>query len=216
MILLKRRLNFLYIKLLKQKRSCAILFKTVKIFKIQCILSLITLPLACAFADLNVSAVFIENGIYKVSFNGSINVHGISLKNSDSGTEIVFPFYKGKNGAYAQFSILKRDYKKRFAADIKGRKNSTASPTKFVINKFSIAKNLKSTKAFASVIFEDVLEVECRVLSGKNGLWIAWPAVKQNGAWHKQFEFTDKTLAREVESRLLARYNIEYENSKNK
>ncbi|MDR2437188.1 MAG: SpoVG family protein [Endomicrobium sp.] len=37
----------------------------------------------------------------------------------------------------------------------------------------SVLKGSKPTKAFASVIFEDDIEVECRIISGRNGLWVA-------------------------------------------
>ena len=171
------------------------------------------LPLSYVFADLSVSGVFVRDGFYKVSFNGSFSVSDITLKTAGSETEIVFPSYKDKN----QVAVLKREHKKRFAKDIKENKVSgpvPATAVKFKINKFSPVKNLKQTLAFASVIFEDVLEVECRILSGRNGLWVAWPAANKNGVWKKQFEFIDKSLKREVEGKLLERY--ENEKSKGK
>ncbi|MDR3274867.1 MAG: SpoVG family protein [Endomicrobium sp.] len=47
------------------------------------------------------------------------------------------------------------------------------------MNKLSILKKHSKIKAFASVIFNDDIEVECRIMQSASGLWIAWPSTKK-------------------------------------
>jgi DNA-binding cell septation regulator SpoVG len=64
----------------------------------------------------------------------------------------------------------------------------------------------KSTKVFASVIFEDDIEVECRIINGRNGLWVAWPSILKNGVWVKNFIFINRNLKEQVEKKLITDY----------
>jgi DNA-binding cell septation regulator SpoVG len=75
----------------------------------------------------------------------------------------------------------------------------------FEINKFSRVKNHENVEAFCSVIFDGVLEVFCRIIKGKNGLWIAWPAHKVDGKWVKDFDFVDLNFKERVEGTLMER-----------
>ena len=61
-------------------------------------------------------------------------------------------------------------------------------------------------EAFASVIFEELLEVECRIMEGKRGLWTAWPANNTSGGWKAEFVFEDKKLKKKVEESLAEKY----------
>ncbi|MDR1418406.1 MAG: SpoVG family protein [Endomicrobium sp.] len=81
----------------------------------------------------------------------------------------------------------------------------------FNINKLYKLKNNRTVKAFASVIFDDEIEVECRIMQGKEGLWIAWPSTKVNNEWIKNFKFINKNLQSKVESKLIIDYNSVFE-----
>ncbi|MCL2145039.1 MAG: SpoVG family protein [Endomicrobia bacterium] len=149
---------------------------------------------------------------YNIIINDAIAICNISLKNKEGKNFVEFPVYAAGGKVYKQFSVLRRDYGEYLAYSIKENKISDyKGSTEFKINKFSKVKKNGNIKAFASVIFEDLLEAECRIMDGKNGLWVAWPARKNGGAWEPDFSFTDKKLKKQVESGLILRYNEENE-----
>ncbi|MDR1433962.1 septation protein SpoVG family protein [Candidatus Endomicrobiellum devescovinae] len=67
-------------------------------------------------------------------------------------------------------------------------------------------KNNKSIKAFVSIIFDDDIEVECRIMNGKKGLWIACPSDLKHGIWIKNFTFINKDLQKNIEKKLITDY----------
>ncbi|AKL97529.1 septation protein SpoVG family protein [Endomicrobium proavitum] len=176
-------------------------------FRIISILFFIFVFAQFAFADLKVTSVSQNGGKYAVVFNNSIKISNLSL-NQNIAARVEFPSYKGKNKQYKQFSLLKRDYASYLAGVLKSRSadGSADLKTDFKINKFDALKKKSSIKAFASIIFEDTVEVECRVMDSGRGLWIAWPSRKEAGKRVKEFEFTDKNLKIEVETALVRRY----------
>ena len=178
-----------------------------KILKIFTILTAFLLICCAAYAEIKVTG-FEKNGDeYCVTLNNRIKISGIKLK----GNEIEFPFYVSKGVVYRQISVLDRDYKKYLTGVIeKGSapdSKNAGGEISYKINKFKALKKRGSIKAFMSVIFDGRLEAECRVMDGKNGIWIAWPAVKKESGWVKNFEFTDLKFKNEVESSLIGYYN---------
>ncbi|MDR1941786.1 MAG: SpoVG family protein, partial [Endomicrobium sp.] len=144
-----------------------------------------------AGAELSVTDIENNKNGMSVTFNASLKISGISL----SDGKIIFPVYANKGKVYRQFSVIKRDAALSLYNSLKSNivsKNSSA--ISFKINKFKINNKESSIKAFASVIFEDVLETECRVMDGRYGLWVAWPSSKNGKNIQKQLEFIDKTL----------------------
>jgi DNA-binding cell septation regulator SpoVG len=142
-----------------------------------------------------------QNGnSYAIVLNNAIRISGISLKNGN----IDFPVYVSKGRIFKQLSILRRDYAKELSQTIiKGEKRETFEILESQIATIEKLKNHKNIYAFCNVIFESVLEVKCRVMKGKNGLWVSWPAIKQGGKWIKTFEFIDFHLKNEIETRLI-------------
>ena len=57
-----------------------------------------------------------------------------------------------------------------------------------------------------SVIFNDSIEVNCNILNGKYGLWVAWPSIKEKDKWTKIFNIKDKNLKDEIDTELLKFY----------
>ena len=103
---------------------------------------------------------------------------------------------------------MQRDFAKKIYENIKSNKTSAQySKINYKINKFKLISSHKTIKAFSSVIFEEKLEAECRVIEGKYGLWIAWPSEKKGGVWIKNFIIIDKDLKNNIEDDLIKRYN---------
>jgi DNA-binding cell septation regulator SpoVG len=155
------------------------------------------------FADMKITEIEKKTETYDIVLNNDIKVLNISLKNN----HLEFPKYKGEYKIYQQFSILKRDFRNYLLdALVQGKMSSDKYITSFKVNKMSVLKVDKPTKAFASVIFCDDIEVECRIVSGRSGLWVVWPSNLNNGTWIKNFMFINKKLQKEVEKKLIEQY----------
>ena len=63
-----------------------------------------------------------------------------------------------------------------------------------------------------SVIFNDTIEVQCNIMKGDYGLWIAWPSIKEKDKWNKIFQIKDKKLKKEVETTLIKFYKQKRDN----
>ncbi|MDR1522438.1 MAG: SpoVG family protein [Endomicrobium sp.] len=176
--------------------------------KICLILFFIIIFLNCAFASLKITAISNKNNKFNIILNNSIQILNIELQNN----ELKFPTYKSKNKQYQQFSILKRDFKIYLKDSLLGNKVlSNNRDVSFNTNKLYILRNNTGIKAFASVIFDNEIEIECRIIQGKNSLWIAWPSNKINDRWVKNFKFIDKNLQKKVETKLIVDYTTYHE-----
>lgn len=162
---------------------------------------------SCAFAsELRVTKISdAGDGTFDVAIGNAFEIRGISLKMQTR--DIEFPSHSGKGKVYRDVSAVSREYKKYLFDAVSKRELSKADgKVSFKINKFKAVGGHKSVAAFASVIFEDKLEAECRIMKGKRGLWTAWPAEKKDGVWEKRFVFIDGGLKRSVESALNEKY----------
>jgi DNA-binding cell septation regulator SpoVG len=164
-----------------------------------------------AFASLKITEISNKNNKFDIILNNSIQILNIELQNN----EVKFPEYKSKNKQYQQFFVLKRDFKIYLKDSLLGNKTliSNNKDISFNTNKIYILKNNKATtvRAFASVIFDNEIEIECRIMQGTNSLWIAWPSNKINDIWVKNFKFIDKNLQKKVETKLIVDYTNAYE-----
>jgi DNA-binding cell septation regulator SpoVG len=161
----------------------------------------------CVFAELYLTGVENEKNYYAVTFNNAIRIYGVSLSNG----KVLLPEYAKGGKIYRNFSVLDRNFAKNLHEDLKLGKtyagpSQNFSKTAYKINKFKIIQSHKTVRAFASVIFEDKLEVECRVMDGKYGLWIAWPSKEDGGIWKKDFIIINKYLKNSIETELIKRY----------
>ncbi|MDR2192601.1 MAG: SpoVG family protein [Endomicrobium sp.] len=162
----------------------------------------------CVYAELFITDIEKNADEYTVTFNNSIKISGVSLSNG----KVSFPEYARGGKIYKNFSVLQREFAKKLFEDIEANKISkTSAETAFKINKFKTIASHKTIKAFASVIFEEKFEVECRIMDGKYGLWIAWPSKKIGTSWKKEFIIINKYLKNNIENELIQRYNKQYE-----
>ncbi|MDR3124560.1 MAG: SpoVG family protein [Endomicrobium sp.] len=163
----------------------------------------------CAFASLKITEISAKDSKFNITLNNSIQILNIELQDN----ELKFPIYKSKNKQYKQIFVLKRDFKAYLKDSLLENKvfNNIGSISSFNINKLYKLKNNTTVRAFASVIFDNEIEVECRIMRGKSGLWIAWPSTKINNKWVKNFKFINKSLQKEVETELIADYTKNYE-----
>ena len=51
-------------------------------------------------------------------------------------------------------------------------------------------------------------------MDGKNGLWVQWPSQKKEDKWNKIFIIKDKNLKKDIEDKIINKYNKDIENDK--
>jgi DNA-binding cell septation regulator SpoVG len=155
------------------------------------------------FADLKITRIQKTAEFYEVVLNNDIKISNIFLRDN----VLEFPKYKNKNKIYKQIAVLRTNFK-NYLLDVLLTNNTFSGKciTSFKINKMSVLKDNKYIKAFASIIFDDDIEVECRIMNGKKGLWIAWPSDLKCGIWVKNFTFINKSLQKNIEKKLIADY----------
>jgi len=57
------------------------------------------------------------------------------------------------------------------------------------------------------VVFGNELAVSCRIMDGRRGPWVSWPAERDDrGKWRRLFVFEDAAYGRRVEKELLDRF----------
>jgi SpoVG. len=171
-------------------------------------LTLLTVCISGGFAgELKVTKIEMNGKLHNITLNNAITVLNIAFSNNKESVAAEFPVYYAKGKVYKQFSVLSRDFNLYLSSAVSQNKTTDFSgKTEFKVNKFSKAKNQKSIRAFSSVIFEDKLEVECRVMETNGRLWVAWPSNKEDGKWNPDFIFEDKLLKNRVEESMINKY----------
>jgi len=153
------------------------------------------------YADLKLTGIIHNGSLLNIVLNNDLKISNVLLRNN----AVEFPVYKSRNSkVYRQFGILRREFRCYLVSALSENKiSSKTERTVFKINKLSILKRHPTIKAFASIIFNGDIEVECRVMRGADSLWIAWPSNKRNGVWVKDFEFINQDLRKTVEKELI-------------
>ncbi|MCS7227920.1 MAG: septation protein SpoVG family protein [Endomicrobia bacterium] len=156
---------------------------------------------------------------YSITLNDVIVIKEIKVKKTKIGQrEIVnveFPTYISKRGrAYPQVIIHDKEVNDKI---LKVLTTATAENVKEIpLPKFKLGKyspyrqSSSSLKVFASVIFEDAVEIECKIMQGRYGPWVAWPSRKDEttNKWVKQVVFKSKEYQKKVEQEVLSKYKV--------
>lgn len=161
----------------------------------------------------------ITDDMYEIVLNDMIVIKEIKLKKTKIGQrEIInlqFPEYISKRGkVFPQVTVLSKDLRDRIiSAIITSKADQLPTPVEpsYKINKFSpFRRSRSSLKIFASVIFAKTLEVECKVMEGRKGPWISWPARKDesSGKYKKQVIFKSREYRKKIENDLLNKYKV--------
>jgi DNA-binding cell septation regulator SpoVG len=149
--------------------------------------------------------------IYEISVNDCILIREVEVLVLGDKKTIKYPQYiSQKKQVYPQIIFLTRQSKDAVRKAVFGGETGKypKQNTKFKITRFSKFKKESGLKALCAVTFNSAFEVECKIIDGKNGLWVSWPSRKntQNGQWVQQIVVTDKQLRENIECELLSRY----------
>ena len=176
-----------------------------------------TLPLKVTDVEVTpVESVGSVKAIASIVLNNAIKISEIKVKKISGRTSLKFPEYVSKRGRiYPQVKVLDPATEKEIISAVRKKEPSSETSNKisFKISKFSLFNRSSSSKlkAFCSVVFNNKIEIECKVMEGKWGPWISWPArpPEGGGKWIQQVEIKDRNLAKVIEKALVSRYNEE-------
>ncbi|MDR3048234.1 MAG: SpoVG family protein [Elusimicrobiota bacterium] len=167
------------------------------------IIFLFLINLKAVYGELKVTAIEHKDGKTNIVLNDMVKINGLKIKDG----KIDFPIYASKGKIYKEFAILKRDFNQYIVDSIsKSALSDCNDLISFKINKFNIVRNHKNVGASVSVILDGVLEIECRIMKGKDGLWVAFPAQKQNNKWINHISFRDYDFKKRIETALISKY----------
>jgi DNA-binding cell septation regulator SpoVG len=159
------------------------------------------------------SSKVVDNQIIaEVTLNDKIKIKDIKVVNENGKFVLKYPEYETKRGkVYPKIKILSEELNNKIKESImKGiliNKLDGKNEIEWEISKFNINKVKSSLKAFASVRFNNQIEIECNIFETQKKLWISWPS-KQNpetGKWVKEVVFR-KNLKEQIDKCLLDRY----------
>ena len=141
-----------------------------------------------------------------IEFNNKLQLHDFTLTDNN----LLSPFYESNGNKYYFFHFLDRNFKNNIIKKIQNKDIDTVPAGKekieYKINKCLIPKHTQKILAFMSVIFNDDIEINCNILKGQYGLWIAWPSIKEQNKWKKLFIIKDKNLKNDIETNLIEYY----------
>ncbi|MCL2389172.1 MAG: SpoVG family protein [Elusimicrobia bacterium] len=161
--------------------------------------------------SLRVTGISKDNNIFDITFNNALLVRGARLFTMHGQTNVLFHERQDLARNRRQFFITNRNFRNYLVSALENDTTEaevSAESVSFRIIKFNRV-NFQHTRALASVVFNNSLEVECRVMESSRGLWISWPASPQDGTWERSFAITDENLRAKVEAALLIKYKNE-------
>lgn len=149
-----------------------------------------------------------DGGTYSATLNRAIVFKELTLKEDDSGKELLyFPTTPGRDGDRA-FPIVWLD-DRSIAVEIKkaikdGKASGTGGPGALKVTgvKWKEFTGQSKLKGFADVTFNNAITVKgCKLIDGKDGLWMSWPSVKKGQDKYEDLIFAiDKGVREMVEA----------------
>lgn len=134
----------------------------------------------------SVTGIEIKEGIAQIVLNDSIEIKSIRLVVTSSGTELNLPRGIEIEDEYLEESITS------------AIESGEPSEKKIKSVSYKITELVSNEEYFmASVVFNNVLLIQCRILEGEKGSWVLWP---------EDFRIIKSLLRKMVERSLIAKY----------
>ncbi|MDI6756960.1 MAG: septation protein SpoVG family protein [Endomicrobiia bacterium] len=151
-------------------------------------------------------------GLAKVTINDVVEISEIQVLKVGGRTSLKFPEYISKKGkVYPQITVHTKQANDALLNAIETGKPSAgkAKAISFKVTKFSKFTRPSKLKVFAAVMFNDAIEVECKIMEGNKGPWVSWPARKPDDGgrkWINQVAIKNKAVKDAIEKTLQERY----------
>lgn len=143
-----------------------------------------------------------EKGGAALCFNGVLTVGGITTDGGGGG-RLRMPCYVSRRGArYPHVRLLTRQAREAAErAVLRGAvENTPAGGLSYKINGIRpYGGKSRSLKGFATVVFNDAVAVESKVMLKEGRAWVAWPAVKEGETWRRVVTVDDRRLRADIE-----------------
>lgn len=152
-------------------------------------------------------------GLAKVVINDVLEISEIQVLKVGGRTSLKFPEYVSQKGkVYPQISVQTKQANDAILQAVETGKPSAgkAKAISFKVTKFSKFTRPSKLKVFAAVMFNDAIEVECKIMEGNKGPWISWPARKPDDGgrkWINQVVIKNKAVKDAIEKTLQERYS---------
>ena len=155
------------------------------------------------------------NKAAEVIVNNSIKIRGIRVAGDKDGLRFKLPEYVSSKGkVYPQVILLNKQAEQVFKEALGSEKPAGEAPLKntFRLGRYRIFDSPSALKAIARVVFDEAVEIECKIFDGENGLWVSWPSKQnpENGRWKKLVDISEYKLRESVERALFDRYTAEH------
>jgi len=182
------------------------------------ILSVITLSLllligalvSCFASELAVTNVRSSSGSYSITFNNSLVVKSLKLKKVGDNYFVMLPEYVAKNKrVYPQARVLTKEANVALIDAMLNGKTSTniALKLEYAVKKISQYQKKSNLKAFVTIVFNEALELEFKLISTRNGFWLAPASIKTGDKYKQIVDILDKDLSDSIEREVIDKYN---------
>ena len=175
-----------------------------------------SLPLTVTEVEVtSVSGAGTTKAIASVVLNNAIKISEIKVKEIGGNTRLEYPAYVNKRGkVYLQIKMLDPAFEKDVIDAIvrKEPASKTSNQISYKVSKYSpFTRGGSKLKVFCAMTFNNKIEIECKIMEGKWGGWVSWPAraPEGGGTWINQVEIKDKKLKSVVEKTLTDKYDSE-------
>ena len=175
-----------------------------------------SLPLTVTEVEVtSVSGAGTTKAIASVVLNNAIKISEIKVKEIGGNTRLEYPAYVNKKGkVYPQIKILDPAFEKDVIDAIVRKEPAakTSNQISYKVSKYSpFTRGGSKLKVFCAMTFNNKIEIECKIMEGKWGGWVSWPAraPEGGGTWINQVEIKDKKLKSVVEKTLTDKYDSE-------
>lgn len=158
-------------------------------------------------------------GYAEIVLNGVLKIKDIQVLKIGAETKLKFPYYVSRQGGvFPQVIIHTEEANSAILKAVKSKlpQATGETPLEYEVTKMTPYQSTGKGKlrAFAAVTFNQTVTVECKIMEGKKGLWVSWPArppkVKEE-PWIKQVVILDKELKKNVEKDLFRAYHEKIE-----
>ncbi len=157
---------------------------------------------------------------FEIIINDVIKIKEVEVIKIANRTVVKYPVYLSRTGqSYPQVRILTKQVNDVILKAIETEKiteTKNIQEPRFEITKFSPNKKVSSSrKIFATVRFNNAIEIECSIMegiskkTGKSYKFVSWPSRLEpsSGKWVNQV-ILKKSLKQKVDNLLLKRYDI--------
>jgi len=150
-------------------------------------------------------------GLARVLINNVLEISEIQVLKVGGRTSLKFPEYVSKKGkVYPQITVHTKQANDAILNAVTTGKPSgeKSKAISFKVTKFSKFTRPSKLKVFAAVMFNDAIEVECKIMEGNKGPWVSWPSRRPEGGgkWINQVAIKNKAVKDAIEKTLLERY----------